>query len=125
MYLVDTNVFLEIILIQDKREECKGFLDKNIRDIYISDFSLHSVGVILFRYGKVDAFGVFIDDLLPTVGYLSLPIRLYRDVARAATEMDLDFDDAYQYVLAKHYKLGIVTMDTDFDVVRDVEVSYL
>ena len=73
----------------------------------------------------MDAFGVFIDDLLPTVGYLSLPIRLYRDVARVATEMDLDFDDGYQYVLAKHYKLGIVTMDTDFDVVRDVEVSYL
>ena len=49
MYLVDTNVFLEIILTQDKREECKEFLDKNIRDIYISDFSLHSVGVILFQ----------------------------------------------------------------------------
>ena len=51
MYLVDTNIFLEILLKQNKSESCKAFLDKNIGAISISDFTLHSIGVILFRFG--------------------------------------------------------------------------
>ena len=30
MFLVDTNIFLEVLLIQDKEEDCKEFLDKHI-----------------------------------------------------------------------------------------------
>ena len=29
MYLVDTNIFLEILLKQEKSKECKKFLEKN------------------------------------------------------------------------------------------------
>jgi predicted nucleic acid-binding protein len=50
MFLVDTNIFLEILLTQDKKAICKKFLDKNIGNLHITDFSLHSIGVILFRY---------------------------------------------------------------------------
>jgi len=49
MFLADTNVFLEILLDQDKGEKCKRFLNKHIQDIFITDFSLHSIGVILLR----------------------------------------------------------------------------
>jgi len=49
MYLIDTNIFLEILLKQDKSEACKTFLDKNTDAINISDFTFHSIGVILFR----------------------------------------------------------------------------
>jgi len=49
MYLVDTNIFLEILLKQDKSKDCKDFLDKNMDQINITDFSLHSIGVILFQ----------------------------------------------------------------------------
>ena len=52
MFLVDTNVFLEILLMQDKKESCKKFLDNNIGNLNFTDFSLYSIGVILFRYGK-------------------------------------------------------------------------
>ena len=48
MYLIDTNIFLEVLLTQEKKETCKKFLDENIKNLYISDFSLHSIGVILF-----------------------------------------------------------------------------
>jgi len=42
MFLVDTNVFLEILLKQDKREDCKKFLDNNIGNLNITDFfALH------------------------------------------------------------------------------------
>jgi len=56
MFLVDTNVFLEILLMQDKNESCKKFLDNNIGNLNLTDFSLYSIGVILFRYGKEDIF---------------------------------------------------------------------
>jgi predicted nucleic acid-binding protein len=28
MYLVDTNVFLEVLLLQDKKEECEKLLEQ-------------------------------------------------------------------------------------------------
>jgi hypothetical protein len=55
-FLVDTNVFLEILLSQDKKEHCKMFLNNNIGILNITDFSFHSIGVILFRYAKEDIF---------------------------------------------------------------------
>ena len=48
MYLIDTNVFLEVLLAQEKKQICKDFLKVNIEKLNISDFSLHSIGVILF-----------------------------------------------------------------------------
>jgi predicted nucleic acid-binding protein len=52
MYLVDTNVFLEILLTQEKQDACRKFLETNVGSLFISDFSLHSIGVILFRNNK-------------------------------------------------------------------------
>jgi hypothetical protein len=49
MFLVDTNVFLEILLI-------------------------------LFRYGKEDIFQKFLEDVIPNIKILSLPIKLYREI---------------------------------------------
>ena len=39
MYLLDTNIFLEILLKQDKSDKCKAFLNDNIGLLNISDFS--------------------------------------------------------------------------------------
>lgn len=47
MFLVDTNIFLEILPGQEKKTICKEFLDDNAGNLNISDFSLHSLGVIL------------------------------------------------------------------------------
>ncbi len=65
MFLIDTNIFLEILLGQDKKEICNNFLNDHIDDLAISDFSLHSIGVILFKYRKQDVFLKFISDVLP------------------------------------------------------------
>lgn len=43
MFLIDTNIFLEILLAQNKKEICKDFLNFNIGKLYITDFSLHSI----------------------------------------------------------------------------------
>ena len=125
MFLADTNIFLEILLKRDKKERCKKFLDDNIINLSMTDFSLHSVGVILFRYGKVDVFLKFAEDVALNVKLLSLPIESYREVVSASKSFNLDFDDAYHYAIAKHYGLKIVTMDEDYKRMKDIEVSFL
>jgi predicted nucleic acid-binding protein len=37
----------------------------------------------------------------------------------------LDFDDAYQYNIAKYHGLKVVTMDKDFEGIVDVEILFL
>ena len=50
VYLVDTNVFLEGLLEQEKVETVSSFFHTtDLREMFISDLSLHSIGIILFR----------------------------------------------------------------------------
>jgi predicted nucleic acid-binding protein len=124
-FLVDTNVFLEILLSQDKKEHCKMFLNDNIGILNITDFSFHSIGVILFRYAKEDIFQKFIEDVIPNIQLISLPIKLYIEVINAKRNLNLDFDDAYQYSTAKYYELTVATMDKDFNKIKDVDILFL
>jgi predicted nucleic acid-binding protein len=99
-------------------------LENNIGNLSITDFSLHSIGVVLFKYGKEDVFQKFVEDVMPNVKLLSLPVELYGEVVSVRKSLNLDFDDAYQYSTAKHYRLKVVTMDKDFDRIKDVEILY-
>jgi hypothetical protein len=48
--LVDTNIFLEVILDQDQADFAKQFLSQaHQHEFCISDYSLHSIGLLLFR----------------------------------------------------------------------------
>lgn len=125
MYLIDTNVFLEVLLTQERRESCKKFLEKNIGNLYVSDFSLHSIGVILFRNDKEKIFQRFANDVLPNVKIITLSKISYEDLAVIKKKLGLDFDDAYQYKVAKEHDLKIVTMDTDFEKITDLSVIFL
>jgi predicted nucleic acid-binding protein len=125
MFLVDTNIFLEILLGQDKKEVCKRFLAKNIGNLNITDFSLHSIGVILFRYSKEDIFRKFVEDVMPDTKILSLPMELYRDIVIVRKNLNLDFYDTYQYSVAKYYGLKVVTMDKDFEKIKDLQILFL
>lgn len=125
MYLVDTNIFLEILLKQDKSKDCKDFLDKNMDQISITDFSLHSIGVILFRQKEDELFSKFLDDTLPKVHLTALPKDQYQLLTANRQKLKLDFDDSYQYSVCKHYGFKLVTMDQDFKKVKDVEPLFL
>lgn len=114
MYLVDTNIFLEILLTQEKQEVCRKFLEENVGSLYISDFSLHSIGVILFRNNKEEIFKKFLKDIIPNLEITTLPKMSYADLAEVKKKSGLDFDDAYQYQVARERDFKIVTMDKDF-----------
>ena len=124
--LVDTNIFLEILLNQEKKDKCKRFLDKNSSKIYLSDFSLHSIGVILFRNNKIEVYINFINDILPNIDLLSLNKQDYELVSLNANKYNLDFDDSYQCAIADKFEIGIVTMDKDFKKVeKNIKVNFI
>ena len=113
-FLFDTNVFLEILLDQDKKEICKKLLIDNLGNFYLSDFSLHSIGVILLKKRKLKTFDQFLKDLLPNATILSLPKRKYSEITSIASKYKMDFDDSYQALIAIEFELTIKTMDKDF-----------
>ena len=118
MYLLDSNIFLELLLNQDKADEVEQLLRTKPREkFYISEFSLYSVGIVLFHRRLFEAFMGFLNDLIVIGGVrlLRLSVQDMEEVAAIAQRFKLDFDDAYQYVAAEKFSLEIVSFDSDFD----------
>ena len=116
--LVDTNIFLEVLLEQSRANDAKELLTKtNAHNFLISDFSLHSIGVLLLKRKKVDVFRNFVTDIVIRAGTAVARLNASDMDALAdhAASFNLDFDDAYQYSLADKYDLTIVSFDKDFD----------
>jgi predicted nucleic acid-binding protein len=86
MYLVDTNIFLEILLNDPNSQACETFLNNNIGNLCISDFSLHSIGVILFRRNIPSSYKRFIDDVMPKILLVTLPIASYSYIFQGKTK---------------------------------------
>jgi len=117
-YLVDTNVWLERLLDQEKSEIVSGFFDfVPLDQLFVSDFAMHSIGVILSRFKKFDLLINFIEDLFlnAQIELLSLDFSDLLTVVDNMKKLNLDFDDAYQYTVAQKYDLTIITFDKDFD----------
>lgn len=121
MYLLDTNILLEILLAQGKSDVCRRFLTDHARKLYMSDFALHSIGVILIRNGKVELFDIFVKGTLDHIGLLSLPRHNYGEISQVKASLGLDFDDAYQLLIARAFDLTLVTMDAHFQAVPTSE----
>ena len=116
--LLDTNIFLEIILDQEKSPDVKALLSKSEEnEFFISDYSLHSIGLLLFRLKQHDVFRQFLTDMMINVGVIiiSLAVEDMETAINIARMFNLDFDDAYQYSAAEKYNLTIVSFDSDFD----------
>jgi predicted nucleic acid-binding protein len=68
MYLVDTNIFLEVLLAQNRKDECENFLN-NLRTGkktgVITDFTLHSIIVIMSNFNKIRELKLFLFSLTP------------------------------------------------------------
>lgn len=117
-FLLDANIFLEAILLQEKAEDVQLFLgNENSLFLYVSDFSLHSIGYILFQRNRHQAWQEFMDDIIDRLGIqvLSLQTTDLKRLPVIAKQYTLDFDDAYQYTVADKYDLTIVSFDTDFN----------
>jgi predicted nucleic acid-binding protein len=118
-YLVDTNVWLERLLDQEKSDVVSKLFDLVPTDeLFVSDFSMHSIGVILSRLKRYDVFKKFIDDLFINgeIELLTLDTMDLLDVVGNIQKYKLDFDDSYQFSVAQKYDLTILTFDKDFNI---------
>ncbi len=118
MFLVDTNVWLERLLDRAQAAEVGEFLARIPSDeLLITDFTLHSIGIILARFGRRDALLQFVRDVLidgSVVLATVEPAAMLR-LVEAMGRFGLDFDDAYQYLAAEQHDAVIVSFDADFD----------
>lgn len=116
--LVDTNILLEVILDQAKAGEARTLLAKtDEHEFFLSDYALHSIGLLLFQREQHFVFRKFLDDMIINAGMtvISLFVEDMGLAIEGAQKFNLDFDDAYQYAVAEKYDLTIVSFDTDFD----------
>ena len=118
MYLLDTNIILELILDQEKANVVEKFLRTfPLNHLYLTDFSVHSICVILIRDKNPNILKEFLvdffsEDGIPIIGLGSNELL---DAVEAANRFKLDFDDAYQYIAAEKYNLTLISFDKDFD----------
>lgn len=117
MYLLDTNVWLELLLDQDRAEDVQLFLEKiSPERIFMTEFSLHSIGIIMSRFDKMAEFELFVQEVLIDggVSLISLRPEDVQYLVSTQQKFKLDYDDAYQYVGAERYSLTIISFDRDF-----------
>jgi predicted nucleic acid-binding protein len=118
MYLIDTNIWLERLLAQQLASIVGEFLATiPSEQLAMSDFTFHSIALALTRRQLFSSLQNFIQDAFidGNVGLLALPPREVASVLSTMDEQSLDYDDAYQYVVAGQYGLILVSFDTDFD----------
>jgi uncharacterized protein len=118
VYLLDTNVWLERLLGQAQAKSVGDLLSKlPAEELCLTDFTLHSIGVICSRLKQPAVFTQFVQDVVIDGGVLvvSLPPEAMPRVEAVINSYGLDFDDAYQYVTAEREQVTIVSFDKDFD----------
>jgi len=118
MYLVDTNVWLELLLLQERATEVRRFLQSVDADqLAMTEFALNSIGLITSKLRKEEVFEAFISDILEDSAVRRICLSAFdlRIVLSVIKKFNLDFDDAYQYVAAERNGLVLVSFDADFD----------
>jgi uncharacterized protein len=118
MYLVDTNIWLERLLDQERSQEVGQFLDCTLSErLFITDFAFHSIGIVLSKLGQNGALLEFVRDVFieGNVSLIHLEPGAVHGITSVMEQFGLDFDDAYQYVAADEHGLALVSLDSDFD----------
>jgi predicted nucleic acid-binding protein len=117
-FLLDSSVLLELLLNQKRADEVTQFFNETLEaGLYVTDFSVHSVAIMLVRKKRAEMLAKFVDDLFFVRGaqVVRLDLDEVAGVATRAAALGLDFDDAYQYVAAEKHNLTLVSFDADFD----------
>lgn len=121
-HLIDTNIFLEFLLDQERADEAETLL-KELNEgkisAFITTFTLHSIEVILFSSGHVDLLISFIEQLSNFKGLTIYPTNLEEEyeIVQLTKKLKLDFDDSLHYYVAKKLNLQLVSFDKHFDKV--------
>jgi predicted nucleic acid-binding protein len=121
MYLVDTNIFLEVLLSQKRKDECESFLTQ-IRDGkktgIVTDFTIHSIMIIMSNSDKLKGLKTFLTSLTAYKGLKIYHTALAEEAeaVEMAINEHLDMDDAVQYSAALALNVeAIISFDKHFN----------
>jgi len=103
MLLIDRNIFLELILGQEKADECERFLERVSNgelEAVVSKFTVHAVEALL---NDSNLILTFLKNIQNSLGLDVYETGLDDEIAISMImgKMKLDFDDALQYYVAK------------------------
>jgi predicted nucleic acid-binding protein len=119
MYLIDSNIFLEILLKQENKENCKevlGNIAEGEMHAVVSKFTVHGIEGMLTE--ELDALDKFMTNITSLVNLeiSDTTVEEEKQILEIAKKSKMDFDDALQYSVAKRENIGkIISYDTDFD----------
>ena len=121
MLLIDTNIFLEVMLGQTRQHDCAEFLTQvrtGGKTAAITNFSVYSIMIVLAKEKKLLELKTFLQSLNAYAG-LTIHAPSTNDLLKAAelvTDGKFDIDDGIQYASANSLAAeGIVSLDKHFD----------
>jgi len=117
MTLIDSNIFLEVLLGRERYRECEELLERVKRgteEAFMSRFSLYSIELLLARLRRFDALTIFLSTLSTFKGLsiLTTSISDDRRIVQYMQKTGLDFDDALNYFIAKKHRLKASSAST-------------
>jgi len=95
---------LEYLLDQEKASCITDFFEKtDCRNLWVTDFCLNSIGIVFARNKIIEKYQTFlsVDIVSNGVGILSLHLSEVNILVETIHKYNLDYDDAYQYSVAK------------------------
>lgn len=118
MFLIDTNIWVELLLEQERANEVQNLFENiNSEELYITDFTIYSIGIILFKLHKKEVLKLFLNKTIieSNINKIVLDETELSEMIDDEEYKKLDFDDAYQYYSAKKMGINIVSFDADFE----------
>ena len=126
--LIDANIFLEVLLNQEKTDACKNILEKiksGERVDVVTNFTIDSIIIVMNRNKtSVSAIEIFIKSILSYEGLNFYQIT-FKDRLLAKKWMkkyNLDYEDSI--ILQSAISTGnkeILSLDSDFDKVKEIK----
>lgn len=128
MFFVDANIFLEIALGDERKEECKEILSrvqKNLLNAITSDFIMYTcllqIESRLKSVEKMQNFLTFLDNM-EGMQINSPNNETIYDAFEIMKKYKLDFDDSLVVAIMKSLGLEkLISFDKHFDKVREIK----
>jgi predicted nucleic acid-binding protein len=103
LILLDTNIFLEVLLDRGKADECEALLKRvaaGEEEATVSHFSIHAIEAII---GRGEGLPAFLQSVESSLGLTVQETDTSDELAISLLSKSLnrDFDDTLQYFLAK------------------------
>lgn len=121
MFLLDTNIFLEYLLDQERADEVTAFfhrVHKQQTPLLCAHYSIHSIESTLSvrkEWSKLSDFLSFIEKM-PSIAVYQTSLPEEQQITQLISEKKLDFDDTLQYFVAKKNNCSaIISFDKHFD----------